>query len=270
MNLLKKNFALLLAVLLCLSLVACGGLDDTQESDDRHNSSDISEYVGLWEYVDENRWLRIYEDETWEFLNDREVATSFGSLRVDKDGITLYFDDTGEVVMQLDLSVSGDHLDSENNGILVPVDSIRSQEPYFTRNGLEINAKMDKGTYLLKNGVCSYANLGDGYNTGDCYWEVTKKYDCTHDGIRELQFDAICYIPRSSIGTFNQQYITSSNSELYDFYSGMWFTAATAYGHSTRGENYYVHTIDWNGQSKTIEFAYSTDWQDNVGDWGKF
>ena len=49
----------------------------------------------------------------------------------------------------------------------------------------------------------------------------------------------------------------------------MWFTAATAYGSSTRGENYYVHTIDWNGQSKTIEFAYSTDWQDNVGDWGK-
>ena len=29
------------------------------------NSGDISEYVGLWEYVDEDVWLRIYEDEAW-------------------------------------------------------------------------------------------------------------------------------------------------------------------------------------------------------------
>ena len=165
--------------------------------------------------------------------------------------------------------MDGDLIESENDGMLVLVDSIPDQESYFTRNGLEINAAMDMGTYLLENGVCSYANLGDDYNTGDCYWEVIKNYDQTHDGIREIQFDAICYIPRSSIGTFNQKFITSINSELYDFYSGMWFTAAADYGDSTRGENYYLHTINWNGQSKTIEFAYSTDWQDNVGDWGK-
>ena len=28
-----------------------------------------------------------------------------------------------------------------------------------------------------------------------------------------------------------------------------------------------VFPFDWNGQSETIEFAFSTDWQKNVGDW---
>ena len=31
---------------------------------------DLSEFVGLWEYVDQNLWLRIYDNETWDFLND--------------------------------------------------------------------------------------------------------------------------------------------------------------------------------------------------------
>lgn len=47
----------------------------------------------------------------------------------------------------------------------------------------------------------------------------------------------------------------------------MWFTAATAYGNSQRGDNYYVHTVNYNGNEYLIEFAYSTDWQYNVSDW---
>mgnify|MGYP000831972039 CR=1 FL=1 len=121
--------------------------------------------------------------------------------------------------------------------------------------------------YLLENGVCCYSGLGDGYSTGDCYWEVIKGYDYTHDGIRELQFDAVCYIPGSSIPYYEQQYITNTNSELYDAYTGMWLTTATTYDNSERGDNYYVHTVDWNGSSYMIEFAYSNDWQYYVGDW---
>ena len=49
----------------------------------------------------------------------------------------------------------------------------KRQEPYFARNGLEINAAVEMGTFLLGNGVCSYSGLGDGYNTADCYWEIT-------------------------------------------------------------------------------------------------
>ena len=139
--------------------------------------------------------------------------------------------------------------------------------PYFSDNGLQINAAVNTGTYLLENGVACYSGLGDGYERNDCYWEVIKHSDQSHDGIREIQFDAICYIPESSIPYFTEQYITNTDSELYDYYTGMWFTAATAYGNSQRGDNYYVHTVNYNGNEYLIEFAYSTDWQYNVSDW---
>ena len=232
------------------------------------SGGDLSEYVGLWEYQGENLWLRIHEDATWEFVNDQDDVIEYGTLWVDENGVTLHFDGSGDT-LQLDRTVSGDLIDSVNGGTLLPVEGIQSSEPYFTRNGLEINAAVERGTFLLEDGVCSYSGLGDGYNTGDCYWEITKNGDYTHDGIRELHFDAICYIPEGSIPYFDQQYITNTDSELYDFYTGMWLTTATAYGNSQRGDNYYLHTVSWQGNSYLIEFAYSTNWQYNVGDWAQ-
>ena len=232
------------------------------------SGDDLSEYVGLWEYQGENLWLRIREDATWEFVNDQDEVIEYGTLWVDEYGITLHFDGSGDT-LQLDRTVSGDLIDSVNGGTLLPVEGIQSQEPYFTRNGLEINAAVEMGTFPLEDGVCSYSGLGDGYNTDDCYWEITKTGDYTHDGIRELHFDAICYIPEDSIPYFDQQYTTVTDSELYDFYTGMWLTTSTAYGNSQRGDNYYLHTISWQGNSYLIEFTYSTDWQYNVGDWAQ-
>ena len=232
------------------------------------SGDDLSEYVGLWEYQGENLWLRIRDDATWEFVNDQDEVIEYGTLWVDEYGITLHFDGSGDT-LQLDRTVSGDLMDITNGGSLFPVEGIQSQQPYFTRNGLEINAAVEMGTFLLEDGVCSYSGLGDGYNTDDCYWEITKTGDYTHDGIRELHFDAICYIPEDSIPYFDQQYITNTDSELYDFYTGMWLTTSTAYGNSQRGDNYYLHTISWQGNSYLIEFAYSTDWQYNVGDWAQ-
>ena len=232
------------------------------------SGGDLSEYVGLWEYQGENLWLRIHEDATWEFVNDQDDVIEYGTLWVDENGVTLHFDGSGDT-LQLDRTVSGDLMDIANGGSLFPVEGIQSSEPYFTRNGLEINAAVERGTFLLEDGVCSYSGLGDGYNTDDCYWEITKNSDYTHDGIRELHFDAICYIPEGSIPYFDQQYITNTDSELYDFYTGMWLTTATAYGNSQRGDNYYLHTVSWQGNSYLIEFAYSTDWQYNVGDWAQ-
>ena len=228
----------------------------------------IAPYVGLWEYQGENLWLRIREDATWEFVNDQDEVIEYGTLWVDEYGITLHFDGSGDT-LQLDRTVSGDLIDSVNNGTLLPVEGIQSQEPYFARNGLEINAAVEMGTFPLEDGVCSYSGLGDGYNTDDCYWEITKTGDYTHDGIRELHFDAICYIPEDSIPYFDQQYTTVTSSELYDFYTGMWLTTSTAYGNSQRGDNYYLHTVSWQGNSYLIEFAYSTNWQYNVGDWAQ-
>ena len=91
--------------------------------------------------------------------------------------------------------------------------------------------------------------------------------DQTHDGIRELEFDAVCYVPKDSVGSFSGDYITNTDSELYDAYTGMWLTAASSYGDSERGDNYYLHTVSANGKTYDIEFAYSTDWQNNVGQW---
>ena len=182
--------------------------------------------------------------------------------------MTLHFDGSGDT-LQLDRTVSGDLIDCVYGGTLLPVEGIQSSEPYFTRNGLEINAAVERGTFLLEDGVCSYSGLGDGYNTDDCYWEITKNGDYTHDGIRELHFAAICYIPEGSIPYFSEKYITNTDSELYDFYTGMWLTTATAYGNSQRGDNYYLHTVSWQGNSYLIEFAYSTNWQYNVGDWAQ-
>ena len=229
---------------------------------------DLSEYVGLWEYQGENLWLRIRDDATWEFVNDQDDVIEYGTLWVDENGLTLHFDGSGDT-LQLDRTISGDLIDSVNGGTLLPVEGIQSKEPYFTRNGLAINAAVEMGTFLLEDGVCSYAGLGDGYNTDDCYWEIIKNGDYTHDGIRELHFDAICYIPEDAIPYFDQQYTTVISSELYDFYTGVWLTTSTAYGNSQRGDNYYLHTVSWQGNSYLIEFAYSTDWQYNVGDWAQ-
>ena len=232
------------------------------------SGDDLSEYVGLWEYQGENLWLHICDDATWEFVNDQDDVIEYGTLWVDENGLTLHFDGSGDT-LQLDRTVSGDLIDSVNGGTLLPVEGIQSQEPYFTRNGLAINAAVEMGTFLLEDGVCSYAGLGDGYNTDDCYWEIIKNGDYTHDGIRELHFDAICYVPEGSIPYFDQQYTTVTSSEFYDFYTGMWLTTSTAYGNSQRGDNYYLHTVSWQGNSYLIEFAYSTDWQYNVGDWAQ-
>ena len=228
----------------------------------------LSDYVGLWEYQGEDLWLRICGDATWEFLNDQSETIDHGTLWADEAGVTLHFDGSGDV-LQLDRTVRGDLIDTVNGGTLLPVEGIQSSEPYFTRNGLGLNAGVEMGTFLLENGVCSYSGLGDGYSTGDCYWEITKSGDYTHDGIRELHFDAICYIPGSSIPYFDQQYMTVAGSELYDFYTGMWLTTASSYNNSSRGDNYYLHTVSWQGNSYLIEFTYSTDWQYNVGDWAQ-
>ena len=148
------------------------------------SDADITDYIGLWEYGNENLWLRINDDSTWEFVNDQDEVIEYGTLWVDEYGITLHFDGSGDT-LQLDRTVSGDLIDSVNDIVLFPVEELQSSVPYFTRNGLEINAAMDKSTFLLENGVCSYSGLGDGYNTDDCYWEIIKNGDYTHDSIRE-------------------------------------------------------------------------------------
>ena len=88
------------------------------------DEGDPIDYTGLWEYPDENLWLRIYEDATWEFVNDQEDVIENGTLWADENGVTLHFDGSGDT-LQLDCSVSGDLINSVNGGMLFPAESNR-------------------------------------------------------------------------------------------------------------------------------------------------
>ena len=240
--------------------IADDGLGDLIETEEY-----LDDYVGLWEYIGENRWLRIYDDASWEFLNEQEDVLDYGTLWADENGVTLHFDGSGDV-LELLRTVSGDLIDSVNDGTLLPTDEIRSQEPYFVRNNIAINAAVDQGTFLLEDGVSNYYGLGDDYSTNDCHWEIIPNGDYTHDGIRELHFDAVCYIADNDNYDVREKY-TVVSGELYDSYTGMWLTTSSTFNNSSRGDNYYLHTVSYGGNSYLIEFAYSTDWSYNVGDW---
>ena len=84
----------------------------------------IAPYVGLWEYQGENRWLRIHDDFTWEFVNDQEDVIEYGTLWADENGVTLHFDGSGDT-LQLNRSVSGDLINSVNGDMLFPAESNR-------------------------------------------------------------------------------------------------------------------------------------------------
>lgn len=219
----------------------------------------INDYVGLWGYYDIELWLRVHEDSTFEFVNSEDETIYTGTAAADKYGMDLYFDDDTPQ-MRLDLSVSGDLLEEGSSDTLHPVDAIVSRVTCFEKNGLEINGVVDSSDPIrLGSGVCSFTGKGSGYNTDECYWQVTKYNDVTHDGIREIQFDAVCYIPDSSIPYFGQTYDTYISSELYDAYTGTWLTASASKGDTSRADHHYYHTVYRNDNAYDIEFFFSTD-----------
>ncbi len=68
-----------------LSTIAIGDSDQDAEQDmhleaDADLVTNLEDYVGLWEYQGENRWLRIHDDFTWEFVNDQDDVIESGTL----------------------------------------------------------------------------------------------------------------------------------------------------------------------------------------------
>ena len=92
-------------------------------SDAAISAGNLEDYVGLWEYVGRNLWLRIHEDATWEFINSEEDVNEYGTLWVDAAGITLHFDGSGDV-LQLVRAADGSLADRVNDGTLRPVDNM--------------------------------------------------------------------------------------------------------------------------------------------------
>ena len=272
---------LALAAALVLGLAACG--KDTT-GDDWRASGVVTDYgtitrdgervpvciclstenAGFYYDKDEQVWFDGVEfPMTFEDAETAYSSTSFDDL--DGDGqsdVTMIFDHGDGSTTEL-VWLWYDDTGFEFEPVL---SSVTSGTPYFEANNLDINARVDGGTYVLANGVCSYHGTGDGYAVGDVYWEVTKTRDETHDGMREIEFDAYCYVPDESVPAFTTEFISVTSSELYDYYTGMWFTASTAYNNTERGDNHYIHTVSWNGETYEIEFFYSTSWE-KTGDW---
>ena len=226
---------------------------------------DVGEYVELWGYVGQNLWLRIHEDATWEFVNLNDEVIDNGTLWVDENGVTLHFDGNGDV-LQLDRTVSGDLIDMANGGSLVPVDEIQSSEPYFVRNGLEINAEVDGGEFYLDNGFCTYFEGGADYSRTESYWEIKTTSNTVTNGVREINFDAICRVPSGAISSYEEGCATEVSCELFDYYTGMWLTDTNEFANSSRGDDYYLHTVSYGGSSSLIEFSYITEYEYEVGD----
>ena len=259
----KQFISILLIAMLCFSLAACsGGGEEPAETED------LSQYTGLWEYGDQEYWLQIRDDHTWVSKDSRGTDQNSGTFTVEDPTLTFQDENGDEVLI---LSWTGDTLyDEEWDTYLTAVTEIPPQEAvtYFEENGLSFCAAADEGSFLLQNGVSTFTVAGDGYETNDCEWEVVMRKDHTYNGSREVEFDAACSIPKSSVPAYKEAFITNTTSELADSCSGAWFPADSTAGDSADPDaNHYTYTVEWDGNVFEIEFYYSTKWENNVGDY---
>ena len=255
----KRFISILLAIALCFSLAACSGGEEPAETED------LSQYAGLWEYGEQEYWLQIGDDHTWVSKDAGGTDQNSGTYRV--DGSSLIFQDaSGDEVLILDWT-DGTFYDEEEGTYLTAVDEIPPQKSatYFEETGLSFNADAGEGAYLLPNGVATFEIMGEGYQINDCVWEVVVKKDHLYNGSREVEFDAVCYIPKSSIPAYTDRYVTNTTSELMDSYTGLLFSTESSTGDTE--ENHYGYAIEWDGSVYEIEFYYTVDWSSGFGDY---
>ena len=198
--------AVLLAVLLCLSLTACGDSSDDVTGDDWRTSGVVAaEGTITHEGEGSVKVLVTVGPESAAFYRDEPEQELFDSVSFpvtvedandDGTGFDISFDDiTGDG--ESDVVVTFQHADmsttqmvwfwdADERYVFEPdyscfhengVQNDLTDTPYFSDNGLQINAAVNTGTYLLENGVACYSGLGDGYERNDCYWEVIKHSD---------------------------------------------------------------------------------------------
>ncbi len=213
----KHLIASALVLALCLSAAACGKSDDTAGDDWRASGAVVDsgtithdgDSVDVLVTVSESS-AAFYRDMPEQVLFDSvsfpvsipDAEEAFHAISfddIDGDGesdvLVRFLHKSGDTTEMIWIWDPVERYVFREDLSTVAVGDALSSQPYFTKNGLQINAAVEMGTFLLEDGVCSYSGLGDGYNTDDCYWEIVKNGDYTHDGIRELHFDAICYIP---------------------------------------------------------------------------
>lgn len=209
----KKLFVLVIALLLCLT--ACGGSSDTAGDDWRtsgivladgtitHDGESVDVLVTIGDTS-----AAFYRDTAEQVLFDSvmfpesipDAKQAFESISFDD----INGDGESDVVARFKFNDGGgeelvwiwDHAERYIfNGELSTVTHVEEEtEPYFAANGLLTNGEVGKGRFKLKDGASFYANLGEDYATGDCYWEVSVEYDQTRT--------AICILPSVGDITF--------------------------------------------------------------------
>lgn len=236
----------------------------------------LADYVGVWEYDTAYAWLAIDGDGNWMTVDGNgEIAETGTVEEADANGLSLYL--PSEEAYWTFTRISATEISEDSSGeslfavdeIALPGVETTDGEPAFEAAGLTDFCPVDGGSYLLRDGLACFPEDESWYETGDVYWEVALHNNFVHDGIRELEFTAICYIPQESLpDDGGKGYYNTLFCELYDYDSGMWLTSVSATGDSGRDENHFLHTIDWNGSEETIEFFFSNEWGDE-GDWGR-
>ena len=82
--------------------------------------------MGLWWYEQAHRWLHIYDDATWTFVNSEDEVIESGTAQADKDGVTLRYDGSWDT-LRLD-NADGNLVDSAKNGELTSTEQIPAEK----------------------------------------------------------------------------------------------------------------------------------------------
>ena len=96
------------------------------QSEPNQAHPEISAYVGLWWYEQEHRWLHIYDDATWTFVNSEDEVIESGTAQADKDSVTLRYAGSGDT-LRLD-NADGNLVDSAKNGELTSTEQIAAEK----------------------------------------------------------------------------------------------------------------------------------------------
>ena len=168
-----------LALALCLSAAACGKSDDTAGDDWRASGAVVDsgtithdgDSVDVLVTVSESS-AAFYRDMPEQVLFDSvsfpvsipDAEEAFHAISfddIDGDGesdvLVRFLHKSGDTTEMIWIWDPVERYVFREDLSTVAVGGALSGQPYFTRNGLQINATVEMGTFLLEDGVCSYS-----------------------------------------------------------------------------------------------------------------
>ena len=182
----KKYTNLLLALVMCLSLTACGDapegtIGDTEMDIEEESNpvSDISSFTGCWKMENAPFYFVINDSYEWTAVNLYNEQIGPGYFTAEEDTITLCMED-GSAQIALWQTDEGNLRDKDNN-LLLPTDYIMllptpedalNQTTYFSDNftNVSINYPIQMEAFAQSNTLIFDAVMKDG--TDDLYSNI--------------------------------------------------------------------------------------------------